>query len=149
MDEYIPVKEAAAILRVSERQVQKHAASGRVQSRTEGRRLLLLREDVEKLAEELGSDHKKEPVMSAELVPDTGEFMDFVRDLQHQLLVTTRRVGVLEGQLELRALPEDLESLREQVAELRVTTRIVEEERDRLREELEQKQKAWWKRLFT
>ena len=148
-DGYIPVADAQKILRVSARQVQRHAASGKIRSKTEGRRLMLLEEDVERLAEELGSEHRKEPAVAAELVPDSGDFMEYVRDLQAQLLVATRRVGELEGQLSMRLLPADEAVMREALAEERARAKLLAEENERLKAELSSAQKPWWQRLFS
>lgn len=146
-EEYISVEEARKVLRVSARQVQRHAAAGRVRSRQEGRRLLVHAGDVKRLAQELGAESRPTPAHEGELVPDSGEFMAYVRDLQSQLLVMTRRVGELEGQLGSRLLPVDEAMLRQELVEAQRRAQELEEEAERLRTELEQAQRPWWRRL--
>lgn len=125
--EYVSVKEAAGILRVSERQVQKHAASGRVQSRTEGRRLFVLREDVEKLAEEVGAHLRDEPAKEGELVfEQTGAFLDYIRGQEAKLTVLSHRVGELEAE-----------------------NRMMREENERLRVQQGRVERPWLARLLT
>ncbi len=141
MDDYISVKEAAVLLRVSERQVQKHAASGRVGSRTEGRRLFVLKVDVEKLAEEVGAHLREEPAKDGEMVVEqTGEFLNFIREQQSQISILSHRVGELEGQTKLLAAPDEVANIREENIRLKV-------ENEQLRLSLAQR-RPWYARVF-
>ena len=140
-DEYITVEAARARLRVTARQVQRHAANGRVRSRHAGRKLLVHREDVEVLAQELGADTRPDPPQEGELVAEVGPVMDYVRELTGQLLVMTRRVGELEGQLQHRLLPADEAMLRQELTEAQARIKALEEENKRL-------QRPWWRRLL-
>src|SRR5919202_411007 len=127
-ERYISVQEAQDILRVSARQVQYHAANGRIRSQKQGRRLLIHESDVQRLAEELGSDQKKDPQPTVEMLPDTGPLIDYMREKDQQLLLLSRRIGELEGQLSQRLLPEDAESLRQRLAEAETRAQVLEEE---------------------
>ena len=147
-DGYISVQQAQDILRVSARQVQYHAANGKLTSRKVGRRLEILEVDVFRLAEELGSDKKPPPQPAVEMLPDTGPLIDYIRDLTAQLNSASRAIGQLEGQLQSRLLPEDAEGIRQQLAEAETRAKLLEEETDRLREELRQATQPWYKKMF-
>ncbi len=140
-DDYIPVDEARSILRVSARQVQRHAAKGRVRSRRVGRRLELHRADIEALAEELGAEDRPVPVHEGELLADSGAMLDYLREKDQQILFLSRRVGELEGQAQSRLLPTDEALLRQELAEAQERTKTLEAENSRLR-------RSWWRRLF-
>ena len=147
-DGYISVQQAQDILRVSARQVQYHAANGKLTSRKVGRRLEVLEEDVKRLAEELGSDRKAPPQPSVEMLPDTGPLIDYIRDLTAQLNAASRAIGQLEGQLQSRLLPEDAEGIRQQLAEAEARAKVLEDESSRLREELRIATQPWYRRMF-
>ncbi len=140
-DEEYTVAQAAEALRVTPRQVQRHAANGRVRSRHEGRRLLLHRGDVDALARELGAEHRPDPPQEGEIVAEVGPVMDYVRELTGQLLMMSRRVGELEGQLQNRLLPADEANLRQELAAYEARVKALEEELERAR-------RPWWRRLF-
>ncbi len=145
---YITVQEAQDILHVSARQVQYHAANERIRSKKQGRRLLVHEGDVLQLAEELGSDLKKDPQPSVEMVHDQGPLIDYMREKDQQLLLMSRRIGELEGLLQQRLLPEDEQGLRERLMEAEMRARLLEEELKRLRETSQPLQEPWWKRIF-
>ena len=140
-EEYIDVDTARQVLRISARQVQRHAANGRVRSRraADGRRLQLHRSDVEALAEELGADHRTDPAAEGELLAEAGPLLDYVRELNGQLMVMSRRVGELEGQLQNRLLPTDEAMLRQQLVEAEARIKALEAEL--------QARRPWWRRL--
>lgn len=140
-EDYLSVEDARRVLRVSARQVQRHAASGRVRSRREGRRLLVHRDDVARLAQELGAVNRPAPAQEGEIVTEVGPLMDYVRELNAQLLVMTRRVGELEGQLQHRLLPTDEARLRQELADAQAHIKALEAENKRL-------QRPWWRRLL-
>lgn len=148
------------MLRVSARQVQRHAATGRVRSRREGRRLLLHAADVATLAQELGATARPGIPQDGEIVTEIGPVMELVRDLTGQLMVATRRVGELEGQLQHRLLPNDEANLRQQVTEYEARIAALEAqlayqqrlelEREAVRaRELARSQRPWWRNLFN
>ena len=147
-DEYLTVEQARRILRVTARQVQRHAASGRVRSRREGRRLFVHRDDVETLAQELGADNRPAPAHEGEIVAEVGPLMDYVRELNAQLLMMTRRVGELEGLLQHRLLPADEALLREDLTRAQVRLRESQERIKALEEENKRLQQPWWRRLL-
>ena len=139
--DYIAVDEARSILRVSARQVQRHAASGRVRSRRVGRRLEVHRADVEALADELGADERPAPVHEGELLAESGALLDYIREKDQQIMVLSRRVGELEGEARGRLLPADEANLRQELAEAQARIKALEEENSRLH-------LPWWKRLL-
>jgi len=140
-NDYIPVDEARSILRVTARQVQRHAASGRVRSRRVGRRLEVHRADVERLAVVLGAEDRPMPVHEGELLADSGAMLDYLREKDQTIMVLSRRVGELEGQAHNQLLPADEAILRQELAEAQARTKTLEDENSRLR-------RSWWTRLF-
>ncbi len=138
---YILVDEARSILRVTARQVQRHAASGRVRSRRVGRRLEVHRADVEALADELGADERPAPIHEGELLAESGAMLDYLREKDQQIMVLSRRVGELEGQARGRLLPADEANLRQELAEAQARIKALEDEISRLH-------LPWWKRLL-
>ncbi len=134
-EQYISVEEAADILKVSTRMVNKYGHEEKIQTRKAGKRILYLRSDVEALAEELGVDMRpapREPKM--DLVP-AGEMLEYLRErdnrneqLQAQLVAAAAEIGALRERLEQqKVLTEDNTALRERIAYL---------------------ERPWWKRLF-
>ncbi len=136
---YITVEEAQEILRVSVRQVHNYISSGRIRSHKEGKRRMIAEADVIALAGELGSAHR-EPPPKVELLPDSGPLIDYIRDLNNQALVMSRRIGELEAQLQQRLLPEDAQQIREELAREQMRSDLIAEENERLRHALEQAQ---------
>ncbi len=139
--DYITVDEARAMLRVTARQVQRHAAKGRVRSRRVGRRLEVHRADVEALAAQLGADDRPEPAQDGELLADAGAMLDYLREKDQQIMVLSRRVGELEGQAQNRLLPADEALLRQELAAAQARITDLEAENSRIH-------RPWWKRLF-
>ncbi len=119
------------------RAVNRYGNDGRLQTRRAGRRVLYLRSDVEALAAELGVALRPAPRPRAELVP-VGQMLDYLRErdarldeLHRQLLSAAAEIGRLQQTIEhQRLLADQAEQLRARVADL-------EEERDRLRAELD------------
>ncbi len=60
-EKYVTLQEAQEMLRHSQRQVQYDVSGGKIRSRKAGRRLMLLQEDVQRMADENGA-HLKEPL---------------------------------------------------------------------------------------
>jgi quinol monooxygenase YgiN len=79
----------------------------------------------------------------------TGEVLDYLkaRDeqleaLRQELNQAYQRIGQLEGVLQTRLLPDQEQELRQRLLE-------VEQARIALEEEVQQRAKPWWKRLFS
>src|SRR5690349_20053774 len=132
-EDWLKVEDAARILKLTVRQVNRYGQGNEPRLRTQkaGQRTLYYRADVEQLARERNVEliPESSPEPSAELMPP-GEMFDLVRDMQDKLMLASRRVGELEGLLQMRLLPEDAEALRQGKA-------VAEAERDVLRQELE------------
>ena len=142
--DYITVDEAAAILRLTHRQVNRYGSDGRIGTRKVGRRVLYLRTDVEALAEELDVENRPAPKQAkAELIP-MGDMLEYLRErdqrieeLQRQVLAAAVELTRAQSQLEQqKQLAEDRDVLLKRIAEL----------------ETQQAQKrprwGWVKRLF-
>ncbi len=129
-DEYITVEDAADILRVVPRQVNRYGngPDARLRTRKAGRRVLYHRGDVETLADDLGVINKPRAPRptAADLIP-AGEVLQQWRereqehdrrvdDLQAQLNAAARRIGELEAQLQSRLAPEQERALRDELA---------------------------------
>ena len=105
-DNWLTVEDAAAILRVTVRQVNRYGQGDdpKLRTRKAGQRTLYERSDVEQLARERGAEYVPEPKPEqpgADLMPP-GELFDLVRDLQDKLMYASRRVGELEAVAALR-----------------------------------------------
>ncbi len=145
-EEWLKVEDAARILRLTVRQVNRLGSGEAPKLRTQkaGQRTLYYRPDVEQHARERGVEYIPEPETpaepGAELLPP-GDVLQLVRDLQDRLMLASHRVGELEGLLQMRLLPEDAEEMRRRLAE-------AEAERDFLRREVERRSRPWWRRLL-
>ena len=145
-EDYITVEDAASILRVTTRQVNRYGKGNPPKIRTQraGKRLLYHAGDVDALADELGAVRSvAPPAAKAELVP-LGEMLQYqrereqdharhVNDLQGQLQQAARRVGELEAQLAPRPLMEDHTAIRAERDALAA-------ENERIRAELDTRQ---------
>jgi hypothetical protein len=145
-DEWLTVREAAGRLGRSTRQTHRYAQGDapRIRTRRKGTRILFHAADVAALAGELAELDDTPPASPAEatqLLPP-GETLALIRDIQDRLMFASRRVGELEAQLSQRLLPEDADELRTRAA-------AAERENDRLRAELAQARRPWWKRLLS
>ncbi len=148
-EKYVALQEAQEILRHSQRQVQYYVSGGKIRSRKAGRRLMLLQEDVQRMADENGAHLKEPPKPTVEMLPDTGPLIDYLREKDSQIVHMARRIGELEAQLEQRLIPEDASVLREELAVAKY--RIQELERQaQVQEQIAQaeERQPWWKRLF-
>ena len=146
-EEYITVEDAADILQVVPRQVNRYGngPDARLRTRKAGRRVLYHRGDVEQLADDLGVINKpRVPRPSpAEMVP-AGEMLQQWRqreqdhdrrvdELQAQLNSAARRIGELEALLAQRLEPEQERALRDELAAVKT---------------LLTGGRPWWKRLL-
>ncbi len=130
---YITVEDAAAVLHVTTRQVNRYGSgdSPKLRTKRAGKRVLYHREDVEALADELDSVHRiaPPPAPRTDLVP-AGEMLEYIRE---------RDARLEQVQMQLTAAARENGELRAQLA-------AVTEERDRIRGLLEAADKRpWWK----
>ncbi len=141
-EDYIEVDEAAQILRITPRQVNRYGNDGRIRTKRAGRRVFYLRTDVEALAEELDVDHRPSPKSpKAELVP-VGEMLEYLRDrdqkvdeLQGKLVAAAAEVGRLTGIIEQqKQLMEDRDNLLQRITQLEA--------------QLVDAQRPWYKKWF-
>ncbi len=139
MDDWITVEEAARLLNVTPRHMHRYGQGNppKVRTQVAGRRTLFSRDDVERLADEQNADLK--PRGHVDVLP-AGELFDLVRQQQDQLMLLSRRIGELEGQLSQRLLPDDERGLRAEIVRLRA-------ENERLRA-LQQPRPSRWGWLF-
>jgi excisionase family DNA binding protein len=138
--EWLAVEDAADALGIGTRQVHRYGQAGRIRTEQRGRRVVFNRADVEALAAELGAARGVRPQAprqpKAELVP-AGQMLDYLRQRDAELAENQRRletalleVGRLRAEVERRALPEDTEGLRVELASVKA-------ERDALRQQLD------------
>ena len=125
-DEYITAEQAAQILRVTDRQARRYAASGQVQSKRAGARVLLHRADVERLANELHAYERPPP--TPQIVPQ-GELLQTIERLRVELQASSIRESALAERLRLLPPPEEAQLLRTDLA-------AAQAERNALRAEL-------------
>jgi hypothetical protein len=135
-DEWITVEEAAGILRVVPRQVNRYGNEKRIRIKRTGRRVFYHRADVTQLAEELGAARRPAPPPKTELVP-AGVMLDYLRErdqqlanTEHQLAAVLAQLAAAQQDLGRRMLPEDEQKLRSQLIE-------VAAERDQIRSQFE------------
>lgn len=149
--DYIPVEDVADILQVTIRQAHRYGegSNARIRTRRAGKRKMFNRADVMVLANDLGVLSQPRPNRpKMDLVP-VGQMLEYIRErdqrleeLQQRLISAAAEIGRLQGQIEMRLLPEDVLALRQKLEE-------VERDRDRLHNELRRKTLPWWKRLFA
>ena len=104
---WMTVEEAAAVLQLTARQVNRygHGDDARLRTQRVSRRVLYHRQDVLALADELhvALKPKVASVPKAELVP-VGEMVEVFERQQQQIAMLSREVGRLEGRLEQQRL---------------------------------------------
>jgi regulator of replication initiation timing len=148
--EYIPVEEAAALLRLSPRMVNNYGKPpySRIKTKRAGRRILYSKLDVLALIEQLGTSNQAPESQKAQLVP-IGEMLEYLNQTQKQLNQAMLEVGRLQGALEQqRHLTQDTDELRQRLAAAETTREAQQQELQTLRAELEYHRRPWWKRLI-
>ena len=130
-DDYYTAQEAARILRVTERTIRRRAQSGELEGDQDPitGRWKVAAHSVHALMPDRPPRRSEEPPEPSE---EAAELRARVEDLQRQL-------GRLEGQRELEEVTQS--TLREQLERER-------ERADRLEEELRDRRRPWWKRVF-
>lgn len=136
-DDWMTVEEASGLLRVVPRQVNRYGNESKLRTKRIGRRILYHRDDVQKLAEELGAARRPPPAPKPEVIPASA-MLDYFRERDQQLAVAQQQIATLLAQLataqnELgrRMLPEDEQQLRKDL--INVTS-----ERDQIKGQLEE-----------
>ncbi|HEX6293412.1 MAG TPA: hypothetical protein VFZ66_29795 [Herpetosiphonaceae bacterium] len=157
--DYISGEEAAALIGVSKRTVERWATDATKNlhvSHAPGGKQLYLRADVERLADEYQAGEAAR-ARAAQFSPQTkaqAEIMSeatiqHIADLERQLFAASHEIGRLTGVLEQqRLLTDDALDARRQLADAEARAGHLEQEAERLREELEQARRPWYKRLF-
>ncbi len=133
-DEWIDAHAAAAILKVTERQVYNHANAKppRIQSKRAGWRVLYEKADVERLAIELGSNERPRPrtPAKAEMIP-MSQVLGYIQQIQDKLNISMLEIGRLQAQLENQRL------LSQNASELQEKLTAAEARIDELRQQLD------------
>jgi hypothetical protein len=117
---WLTVSEAAAILRMTPRQVNRYGNTGRIRTQRAGRRVLYHNIDVEQLADELRVDERPHAQPSSLAAP-LASLADQLRDRDHQLAESQRRLEERLERIEAqqRQLPSgDREELRQLLTEV-------------------------------
>ena len=143
-NDYIPGQQAADLLQVSERTVQRYATGDnrRIRSRkyTGSKKLFYHRGDVETLADELGAARQVEtiPRPKAEMMP-AGQMLDYLRErdrdlheAQRSLSAALLEIGQARSELAKRNQLEGLyqevtterDSLRQEIGRLRLRSAV-------------------------
>ena len=149
-NEYIPVEEAAILLRLSPRMVNNYGKPpySRIKTKRAGRRILYSKPDVLALAEQLGADNQPPEPHKTQLVP-IGEMLEYLNQTQKQLNQAMLEVGRLQGLLDnQRQIAQDANELRQQLAAAEATREAQQQELQALRSELDRYRRPWWKRLI-
>ncbi len=140
------MEEAAAILRISPRQVNRygHGDDARLRTRRAGRRILYHREDVLTLADDLdvSSTVQTAKPLTLEIMPP-GDVLDYIREKDQQVLElagrlaeATHRIGHLEALLEERE--REVKRLQDQEQRPAVPAQ----------QDAPVPKRAWWKRIL-
>jgi len=102
-EEWIPASDAARILHMSERQVNRYGADGKIHTRRAGRRVLYLADDVTSLADELRVDIRPAPASRAMIPPELARYIqeqgDLMRAQGESQASIDRRLEAIERRL--------------------------------------------------
>lgn len=102
-DEWMTAREAAKLLKVTDRMIGHYAASGKLQVRREGRRVWYFSEDVQKLASELHTDLRPAQINRQ----DVNEGMvRYIQERQQTDQEIIDRLGRIEAQIIQTAQPQ-------------------------------------------
>jgi hypothetical protein len=156
-DDYISAGDAADLLGVTERQVNRYGLGDppKLRTRRNGRRVFYLRSDVLALSETLNAGRPRPgPRPKTEVMP-VGQVLDYLREKdaalaqrERELLQLAAELGAVKQELGNKAALIDHANTQQQ----RLETAIEElrAERDELKRRLEeaQQQRPWWKRLL-
>ncbi len=173
--DYIAAQEAAEILRLSRRQVNRYGHDGRIRTMHLGRRVLYHRADCEALATELDVAGRPKPShqMKVEVI-EPGEALEYIAELTDKLNQAYRRIGQLESTVQSQQrLLGDTEAMQRRAETAEQARLDLEQERDTLHQALEDTQRrlaeieaqhqalpepppipkqqrtAWWRKLFA
>ena len=155
---YIPVEDVAELLGVSKRQATRYAEKVRTQQ--DGRRIMYHRGDVERLAQERDVKHDRPLAVHTEVIPP-GRLLDIITQQQQDNMRISRENGELGERLKAeqqradqaeqsqRQLLEDKDETSRQMSLAQTRADAAETEAERLRGELEQARRSWWRRFFN
>lgn len=142
-ENWISVTEAAAILRMTPRQVNRYGNVGRLHTRRAGRRILYLASDVAALANELRVDIRPEPTTS--LAVPLRELLEHLRTRDRQLEDAQQRVEDALARIERQTNQQrQLRDPAQERDELRELLQEVLAERDEIRRQQRQMRSIPW-----
>jgi len=103
MSEWMTAREAAKVLKVTERMIGHYGIQGKLQMRREGRRVWYFSEDVQKLAAELRTDIRPQQITRQ----DASEaLITYVQKREQTDQEVLERLGRIEAQLDRPAVPQ-------------------------------------------
>jgi hypothetical protein len=114
-EEWMNSQAARIHLHRTDRQLRRYVEIGQLRSRRRGRHVEYLRQDIERLAQELPSE-AQEPAADLQLIPPS-DLLEYISRLQEQLEQYAAREGYLRAQLEARPQLEDTQALRSELAQ--------------------------------
>jgi hypothetical protein len=142
-ENWITVTEAAAILRMTARQVNRYGNLGRLRTRRAGRRILYLAADVATLADELRVDIRPEPTTS--LAVPLRELLQHLQARDRQLEDAQQRVEEALARIERQTNQQrQIRDPAQERAELRELLQEVLAERDQIRQQQRQIRPIPW-----
>lgn len=136
----LSIDQAAEVLHIGVRQVHNHISAGRIRSRKQGHRRILIAEDVYKLADSLDGT-RREAQRNAPMVPAIDQLPANVQYLQAELAQLHKHTGQLEEQLKTRLTPEEADELRHRLAETEGRAKAYEEQ-------LAFYRRPWWRKFL-
>ena len=147
-DEFYTVSEAAKVLGLGERRVRQLVSEGEVEGERVGNVWQIFRHSVHSFRDEHGV--RERPRAGSEWPPEALDAFRRAEDLQ-------RALGRLEGEMKVRAeltsvaestLKEQLERERERAEREREERLQAQDEAQKLRAELDEARKSWFRRIF-
>jgi DNA-binding transcriptional MerR regulator len=100
MSEWMTAREAAKLLRVTERMIGHYAAQGKLQVKREGRRVWYFSEDVQKLAGTLQTDLRPQQISRQDVNQGLIQYIQESQQTGQQLLERLDRIEAQLGQPE-------------------------------------------------